>query len=1399
MSELTRLLEELSSLGIGVRVEDDKLRLDAPKGALTEDLRRRLVVHRDALMADILAMSASTGDAAAAEVARADPDGDLQPFALSDLQLGFYLADDPYMEYHVRPHAYSETDHDDLDVDAFTDAWNAALRRHRRELCIVNEAIELQLLPRFEPVSFPVCDLSDAPPARVEAYLARVRAEMARSELPLDRWPWFDLRITTWRDAGKRRSRIHYNHNNFFIDGFGTSKLLEEIDGYYSGRRAVGAPLTLSYRDAVLALERLGQSPEGDVARAYWFDRLPSLPAPPALPLVDAANRRRRSHLERRALVLDAPQWSAFKDTAASFGLTPSNAMIAAYACVLAEWSNSDHFVLSQMVTRRFPDVHPDLPEMLGNFASLYPLEIRLDAAADFVENARRIQHQVLLDLRHLQIGGMQVLQALNRSRGSFGSAPSPFVVGSGLAIRHYRKPAFQVLETSQTVLDHQFFELADGGLYAVWDLIEDCFPAGLIDEMWAAFDALLRHLAAEPGGWRRPVDFSGAIAPMATASQGVGSATDDAFWRPDARLHDALGMQAAKRGEAVAVVDARGALDYAGLDAGSAACAARLRKRWLGPGDRVAIMMDRGRSLAVAAFGVLRAGAAYVPIDPALPAERVRFLLEDCGAKAVLVEDAQRVETALPSGVAALSVGPMTEGRLRATDPLEANSPHGDDDAPQVRGDDLAYVIYTSGTTGRPKGVMIEHAAAMNTIDDVNRRFSIAETDRVFGVSSFGFDLSVYDLFGAVAAGATLVYPDPGATLDPHHWLDLLLRERVTVWNSVPALMSLLVEVAEKRGARLPELRLVLLSGDKIPLDLPDAVRAIAPSARIVSLGGATEASIWSIQYPIATVDPTWPTIPYGYPMQGQPWQVIGRHGRPCPRWVRGELCIGGRGLARGYFDDPEKTARSFFVDPRTGARWYRTGDLGRRLGDDCLQWMGRADFQIKLQGHRIEPGEIEAALQAHPAIADAVVAPGLAANGRQVLVAHIACRDGERVVAAELEAFLRGTLPAYMVPALWRVLPRLPVTANGKIDRDALARAPVALEAQSAAPRHEPPADADEARIRDIWQRVLRLDALGVTDDFFEIGGQSFDAIRIFAAIRQAYGQTYTLSDFWTTRTVRALATRVKRGESGVAQASGAVRINDARKGLPLFMVHPAGGSVMAYSTLGRRLDRPLYGLQITADPGLAPLRTDLTTLARHHVDRLRAVQPEGPYALGGWSTGAMLAFEIAAQLEAAGEVVRTVVLLDGPAPWLRPELADDELLVWFLQDLGLGLPVERLAGASLDGGDPDARLRGALATLGMSDDDGALAPAHAIFRDLVAAGARYVPGTVKADLVVVRVERDVVAEFSGHPAYDRPDWGWSAHASGRIVCERVPGTHYTLFEEAVIPRYLALVADA
>jgi amino acid adenylation domain-containing protein len=1323
------------------------------------------------------------------------------------------------MEFHVRPHCYLEFDHVDFDVERYEQAWNKALHRHRRELCVVNEDIELQMLSGDVDVACRVYDLRDLPVGEAAARLLRVREEMERQELPLDRWPWLDVRVSLWREDGRERARVQYNHNSFFGDGYGTTQLLHEVDHYYAHPEAVNPPLTLSYRDAVLGLEQLAQSDAGAVAKDYWFSRLPSLPPPPAVPQRRGLNRRCRSRLDRREGLLDLPLWNAFKRNAGTLGVTASNAIIAAYAYVIATWTNSDHFIFSQMVTRRFGELHPDLTRMMGNFASLYPLEIRLSPELSFVGNAKAIQDRVLEDMKHLQIGGMRVLQELNRLKGSFGTAPSPFVVGSGLSIRKFKRAAYTVLETSQTILDHQFFELEDGSCYYVWDLMEDFFPEGVIGDMWAAYDGLLHLLATDEQAWQL-MEFD-LLSERDLSERRERNQTDAPI--PAAGLHDALGEQVAVRGDRPALVSAQGTLHYRELDARSDALARALSARGVRKGDLVPVVMDRDEEIFVAVMAILKIGAAYVPIDPRLPAERLALVLRDVRATVALTQERHAGAIAWPEGIAPIVVSRQGEegagGRAQgAGDRAEGAGGRaqgaGEGDRagavsllrpapcalPPARqsasGTDLAYVIYTSGSTGTPKGVMIDHRGALNTILDVNQRFDVGPDDRLFGVSAFNFDLSVYDIFGTVAAGASLVYPHPEASLDPTHWLDLMVRERVTIWNSVPALMSLLVEAAERHGVTLPALRVVMLSGDRIPLDLPDAIRRVAPNATLISMGGATEASIWSIIYPIGAVDESWSTIPYGYPMVNQSWHVLDRNGRACPTWVPGELYIGGIGLAQGYWNDPEKTNARFAVSPRFGERLYRTGDSGRYMPGGCIEWMGRVDFQVKLQGHRIELGEIEAALSEHPSVAQVVVA--LHAKPHPRLVGHVVPNEGDAVDGRELESFLQRKLPAHMIPTGWRAHAQLPLTHNGKVDRKALSELPLDDVAADTTRRERvAPENAVESRLQAIWQQILGNEDIGVTDDFFELGGQSFDAIRMFALIKEELGRAFTLGDIWQARTIRGLVKAIAEGES--AHGVRIVPIDLSGSGTPLFLVHPAGGSVLTYSRLGRLLDRPLYGIQASTSLDDSTRRRDIVELAAHYLADVRALQPEGPYTIGGWSSGAMIAFEMAAQAEAAGQKVAQLYILDGPAPVAHDHLGDEQLLLWFLEDLALGIPIERLHGERFAGLSLAEQLRKAealLPDLGLHLEP--LVSNFEVFRDTIIAGTLYRPGVIAADTTVVRVEHDVVDEFARHPDRHQSDWGWRRFITGQVRCVSVPGTHHSFLREPLIDEWCVLLGE-
>ncbi|MGH3313488.1 MAG: amino acid adenylation domain-containing protein, partial [Streptomyces sp.] len=827
------------------------------------------------------------------------------------------------------------------------------------------------------------------------------------------------------------------------------------------------------------------------------------------------------------------------------------------------------------------------------------------------------------------------------------------------------------------------------------------------------------------------------------------------------------------------------------------AGCAERiartLRESGVAPGALVAVAAPPGWEQIASVLGVLTAGAAYVPVDPGWPPDRLRYVLQDTGAAAVLTSRA---------GLHALTA--LTSVPVLPVDAPEAGeagpAPAGEPPETARQPGDLAYVIYTSGSTGRPKGAMLDHRGPLNTVTEINRRFGVNSDDVVFGISSLWFDLSVYDIFGTLEAGAALVLAEPGRP-DPAAWTRTVRERGVTVWNSVPALMQLFVEEAEGAGLRFPGLRTVLLSGDWIPVGLPDRIRAVAPNARVISLGGATEASIWSICYPVDRTDPDWTSIPYGKPLANQSWHILDELGRDVPDQVTGQLFIGGAGVALGYLGDAEKTASAFVRHPVTGERLYRTGDLGRRLPGGDIEFLGRMDFQVKIQGFRVEPGEVEHALLDLPDIGQTAVVARGTDSGKQ-LAAFVTAKEGcPAPVPSAVRAALAERLVGYMVPSHIAVLERLPLTSNGKLDRKVLE----ALSTADIDGRQLPaePVTATERTLVEIWQSVLAHEPIGVHDDFFDLGGQSFTALRVIGQIVRRLGHRVPLGALLERPTVAGLAQWLDTRQSDWTPLVQ-LRSSDGDED-PWFFVHPAGGNVLCYRSLAEARDRPFLAFQAPGPAtGQEPVDS-VPELAALYVAALTDVRAQGPYRVGGWSSGAVIAAEVVRLLEARGDRVERLAVIDSPAPVAPRANADEtQLLLWFLEDLDIGFDPNAPGVSELPGPEgPQASVRlgralDALRERGLADtglDREGLADTFAVFRAVVEGCDRYTASPVAADITVLRARDGQVSEFADHPFAADPDWGWSALTTGAVNVLSVPGTHHTLLGGASVD----IVADA
>ncbi|WP_320783231.1 non-ribosomal peptide synthetase [Streptomyces sp. CRN 30] len=989
---IAELLARYADDGVKLWVQDGNLRFRAPQGRLTDTHRAELRTHKDAILRHLTA-----GE----PVPRADPAARHDPFPLTDLQAAYLVGrTDAYAYGGVGCHAYVELDYPELDADRVTAVWRELVRRHDMLRAVVHPDGHQRVLADVPPLAVPADDLTALPAADADTEVERTRARLSARQAPTDRWPLFDVHVS--RTA--RRAVLHLSFDMLVVDHAGLRILLAEFQQRYDGA-ALPEPPAVTFRDHVLA-RRARAGTDGHARdRAYWTDRLDTLPSAPELPLAEpwetavtgAPAPGDTVSFRRLETLLPATDLDRFAERAARRGLTVSTALLTAYAETVGRWSRTDRFTLNIPTVDR-PGPHPDTGRLVGDFTSLELLAVDLTAPAGFAERTRAVGERLLEDLAHPLFTGSEVLAELSRRAGAPVLMPVVFTSalgGGGTTAGIPPEVTYAVTRTPQVWLDCQVMHRGDA-LNLSWDIREGALAHGVAEAMFDAWTALVRLLAADgaPGdaAWDAPAEIP--LPEEQRARRDAVNATAGPL--PDALLHEPVLARAVTTPDAIAVRTPGTALTYRQLVARAHGVAERLTAAGLRPGEPVAVWADKGWEQVAAVLGTLVAGGAYLPVDTAQPPARRDTILADAGVRTVLTQSWLAEADDLPASVSAVAVDLVPEGRPTAA-------------VPRRDPDDLAYVIYTSGSTGTPKGVMISHRGALNTVQDINRRHTVTEHDRVLGIAGLGFDLSVYDLFGPLAVGATLVLPAADRRGDPSHWAELVRDLGVTVWNSVPGQLHMLCDwLGSEPPAGDSPLRLALISGDWIPVALPDQARALLPGLEVVSLGGATEGSIWSIAHPVGEVDTTRPSIPYGTPLTNQTFAVLDRRQRPRPEWVPGELYIGGAGVALGYLGDEARTAERFLTDPAGGGRLYRTGDLGRYLPDGTIEFLGREDAQIKIRGYRVELAEVEAAVQAHPAVAaGAVVVDDSAAGGRRLAAfVETARRDDEGVPPAHSAA---------------------------------------------------------------------------------------------------------------------------------------------------------------------------------------------------------------------------------------------------------------------------------------------------------------------------------------------------------------------------------------------------------
>ncbi len=1310
------------------------------------------------------------------------------PLSFAQERLWFLERLDPGTAFYNVPFALRLTGA--LDVGALAAALQEIVRRHEALRTTFGRIDGRDGRPwqRVSPpggVPVPEIDLTGLPVELREPEAGRRLRVEAFRPFDLERGPLLRVLLTR---LGAEERQAFLNVHHLVADGWSIGVLV----------RGGSAPSTLERDLPELPVQYLDFAAwqrgwlEGEVLRShieYWRERLRG-----ARTVLDLPSDRPRPPVQTfrgtvRPLALPAALVGTLAGLGRRQGATLFMTLLAAWQAVLYRYTGQDDILVGSPVAGRD---RRELEGLIGLFVNTVVLRGEL-ADADgrevtFAGLLERIRATALGAFAHQDLPFERLVDELRVERSlarhpvfqtvfAFNNTPWEGLSLPGVTLEPL------TVESGTTKVD-LLLALAEGtaGLEGGWEYSTDLFDAGTIDRMTGHLRTLLEGAAVDPS--RRLGDLPLLSDPE--RHQALVEWNDTAEPYDPGGLGDLFAAAAARFPDHDAVVFEGRSLTYAGLSARAERLAETLRALGVGPEERVAICAGEGIERVVAVLAVFRAGGAYLPLDPAHPRERLAWMLEDARVRVLLVQEGLR--EALPETAAIVIDLDQEGGRAVAPSPPERGRGSGREG---TGSNHLAYIIYTSGSTGRPNGVPVRHRAAVHLIRQAVRQFQVDPASRVLQSVSFSFDASVLETWLALSTGATLIVCPRETRMSGPALADLIDGERITHAVLTPSSLGLLP------ADGLPTLRTASVGGDSCPGELATRWSPPERAMRLLNCYGPTETTV----YAVAQVcrGPFRREPPIGRPLGNTRAYVVDPAcpaGAPVPVGVPGELWLGGEGLADGYLNRPRLTAERFRPDPfaaSPGERLYRTGDLVRLLPDGEMEFLGRADGQVKIRGLRIELGEIEAALGRHPAVAEnAVLALGQGADRR--LAAFVVARSGgEGSLVAQLRDHLRLSLPDYMVPAGFHFLEAMPLTPVGKVDRRGLAAMDLVEDGEAGRVEAR---DVLELELARLWEETLGRPRVGVRDNFFELGGHSLLAVRLLARVQERFGRDLPLATLFQEGTIEQMAALL-RGDGGGSMdtPSCLIPIQPGGALAPFFCVHPAGGDVLCYAPLAHHLgpDQPFYGLQSRGLSGQGEPIETLSGMAALYLEEIRRVQPAGPYRLGGWSLGGVVAFEMARQLRERGEEVALLVLLDSAPELAAGEPEDDvdlllDIVAYVANLWGKELSLSR---EELEGLEPGARLDRVLDLLRGADflPPGAgldrLSRTLAVYRANLAAVRSYHPqvfggGGGGGGAVLFRATEAPDARM------DLADLGWGRFLSGPLEIETVPGHHLNLLAE-------------
>ena len=1147
-----------------------------------------------------------------------------------------------------------------LDGQLMEKAFNEMIKRHeilRTHLELEAGDLKQVVLPSVQ-ITLDVIDLSHLPESERRVETERQGSLDAHRRFRLNETPL--IRANLLR-LGRQEHMLQVTLHHAISDGWSVGLMTNELTTIYDAlikREPCPLPaLPIQFADFTLWQREYLQGPVIASQLDYWKRRLagctePDLPTDRPRPLV------KRWNGEIVSILLPDELTARLQRISQDNGATLFMTFLATFKVLLLRYTGQTDIAIGSPVVGR---TRVEIEKLIGVFINTLILRTDLSGNPTFSQALKLVRETVIEAMANQDLPFETLVKELHPHRDL---SKNPLFQINFIHQRDFVKPVtfggvtLTAIPSRSpgAIFDMQFFMVERDGIWrASCDFNNDLFDKGTAVRMLGHFHQLLTGIASDPD---TPIQQLEILTPDERRQMLLGWNSTDRTYPGDETVPRLFEDQASRNPDKTAVVCGENSLTYSELDQAANRVSAWLKLAGAKPGVLVGICIERSLDMIIGVLGILKSGAAYVPLDPAFPEDRIAYMIED--AKMPVIVTQAKFASILPAHKAKV----LTLDVLPIAIPMDSESP-------RERADDLAYVIYTSGSTGRPKGVQISHRSVVNLLCSMQREPGLAANEVFLAVTTLSFDISVLELFLPLITGAKLVIAPRDIAADGTLLLKLMADSGTNVMQATPATWRMLIDCGWQGDPRLK----ILCGGESVGPDL--AERVLDRCGELWNMYGPTETTIWSTTERLVRGA----EITIGRPIANTQVFIVDGNFQPVPIGVIGELLIGGDGVAVGYLNKPELTRERFVPHPfdaNRGAVLYRTGDLARYRADGRIDFLGRGDNQVKIRGFRIELGEIETTMSRLEGVARAVVIAREDTPGNKRLVAYLVPKIGksarnidavqsdplrassayeghERAEdpllarnPAMLRAALRTKLPDYMIPSSFVVLEALPLTPNGKVDRKALAKPDDESDQNRS---YEAPHGATEEKLAGIMGSLLGLARVGRNESFFDLGGHSILAVTLFSEIERVSGKRLPLATLFRAPTIAHLAAALETTNDRAEQWPSLVPINPKGSKAPFFCVHGAGGNVLLYRDLARHLgaDYPMYGLQCQGLDGKATPLTTVEAMAEKYLREIRKLQPEGPYYLGGYCLGGTIAYEMAQRLNAEGEKVAFLALLD------------------------------------------------------------------------------------------------------------------------------------------------------